>query len=81
MIIICRADGTPIVVTDDIDNVNADQLTLGWFTYEIDDMPSSLQLRNDIALTLNHVDVGGLSKYYISSGQLYERENWVEPND
>ena len=77
MLLICRVDGTPIEIAEDMNNVDTDRFTVGWFVHEIDNLASSVKLREDIINTLNQTSEDNLSKYYILGGELFERSGWI----
>lgn len=46
---------------------------------EIDEInPDNKTICVDLRKTNNRFDINGLKKYYISNGDIYERENWEE---
>jgi len=48
--------------------------------YHIDETTNNKDICNDLLRYGNEtiIDINGNQKYYISSGALYERENWTE---
>jgi hypothetical protein len=48
-------------------------------TLEIDEVdPDNKAICRDLATTQSKRDINGNPKYYISEGDIYERENWEE---
>lgn len=47
-------------------------------TLEIDETKENRSVINDVLKTSGKVDINGDGKYYIDTGELYERDGWQE---
>jgi len=51
-------------------------------TFEIDEVaPDNKEVCYDLSRSVHKKDINGLGKYYIESGELHERDGWVEVID